>query len=465
MLERLRRLPEAARALRAAKELESHEEWDAERLAAHQRERLLAIVRHAAERSPYYRERFAGVELSDDLDLAALPTLDKATMLASFDELVTDRRLTLAGVERHLEEVERGDPGADPMLFREHRAMASGGSSGRRGVFVYSREEWTGVLAGVLRVNNGYLGLAPRLPRRRVATIMAGSPLHMTGRMMRSIDVGAQRQLRFDARAPLGELVDALNAFQPESLSAYASVAAQLAERQIAGELRIAPRVVSTTSEVRTAEMEERILAAWGRAPFDAYASTETGILACECDRHAGLHVFSDLVHIEVVDAEHRPVPPGELGSRVLVTNLINRTQPMIRLELDDLVTLSPNPCPCGRPFPLIESLDGRSDDILEMPASGGGTVDVHPLTLRSPLAGIAALSEYRIVYGGDELRVDAVLNSSGDGERARDEVEASLAAALAERGVQPPPIRVEPVAEIPRHPQSGKRKLIEVRA
>ncbi|MEX2107403.1 MAG: hypothetical protein WD827_00790 [Solirubrobacterales bacterium] len=463
MIERLRRLPEVARALRFSRVLESHDQWSLEQLRAHQRQRLLAIVRYAAANSPYYRERFAGIELSDDLDLAALPRLDKATMLENFDDLVTDRRLTLAGVEQHLTELEGADSRTDPMLFGEYRAMASGGTSGRRGVFVYGRDDWTEVLAGgPMRVQKSYFHFGPRLPRRRFATIFADHPLHMTGRINRSLDVGVHRFLRLDARMSHGELVEALNAFGPEGLTTYPSTAALLAERQLAGELRIHPQMVFTSGEVRTPEMEERIVEAWGRTPFNNYGATEIGPYgAAECDRHTGLHLFEDQVLLEVVDDDYRPVPAGEPGSRLLLTNIFNRTQPLIRYELNDLLTVSPDPCPCGRPFPLLRSIAGRSDDVLEMPAAEGGTIKVHPLTLRSPLAGIATLSEYRIVYGAGELRVKAVLNGA-DG-RVCGEIEAKLGAALAERGVQVPPILVESAAEIPRHPHSGKHKAIEV--
>lgn len=464
MIERLRRMPTAIRAVRGGRRLEAHDRWSVEELRAHQRKRLLAMVRHAAAHSDFYRERFAGIELSDDLDLTELPRLDKATMLENFDELVTDRRLSLAGIERHLTEVEGADPRADPMLLGEYRAMASGGSSGRRGVFVYGRADWTEVLAVLVRCWGAYFGFAPRLPRRRFATIGADHPLHMGGRWNRSVDTGAHRMLRLDARDPTGELVEALNAFRPEGITTYPATIAQLAERQLAGELRIAPEIIATSGEVSTVEMTERVTAAFGRVPFNYYGASEAPFIAADCDRHAGLHVFEDHVQIEVVDEEYRPVPVGEPGSRLLVTSLINRTQPLIRYELNDLLTLSPDPCPCGRPFPLLESVGGRSDDVLELPAAAGGTIKVHPLTLRSPLAGVAALSEYRIVYGGGELRVEALLAGT-DRRRACGEIEARLEAALVERGAQPPSIHVESVDEIPCHPRSGKHKAIEVQA
>lgn len=467
MIERLRRLPEVARALRSGRRLTAHDAWSVEQLRARQRDRLLAIVRHAAASSPYYRERFAGIELSDELDLAALPTLDKAAMLENFDELVTDRRLTLAGVEAHLEELEHADPHADPKLYGEYRALASGGTSGRRGVFVYGREDWTEALAGAARLNIGFLGQRPRLPRGRVTTIWGEGAHYITGRMLRSLDIGISpfRQQRLDARMPLGEMVEALNAFRPDWLAAYASTAALLAEQQLAGILRISPRTVVTSAEVRTAEMEERIVAAWGQAPFNVYISTESGApIAAECSRHAGLHLFEDTVQLEMVDDDYRPVAIGEPGSHLLLTNLFNRTQPLIRYELDDLAALSPDPCPCGRPFPLLRSVEGRSDDVLELPSRGGATVKVHPLALEDAMSGIAAVSEYRIVHRSGELHVRVVLDEAVDRGRACGEVEGRLGSALAESGARVPPTRIECVGEIPRHPRSGKRKLIEVR-
>jgi phenylacetate-coenzyme A ligase PaaK-like adenylate-forming protein len=283
--------------------------------------------------------------------------------------------------------------------------------------------------------------------------------------MGRSTDVGLYRSLRLDARAPLAEQVSALNAHRPGVLVAYSSSAAMLAEEQLAGRLRIAPEVVVTTSEVRTVEMEERIREAWGRGPFNGYASTETGFLATDCKHHRGLHLLSELVYLEVVDDEGRPVAPGEPGSRTLVTNLVNRTQPLIRFELNDLVTLAAESCPCGRPHQLIETVDGRRDDILSFPGAHGGTVSVHPLAIRSPLAAIAALREYRVVQEPSALRVEAVL-AGANGERGStaEEIAQRLESALSARGARPPRIAVEPVAEIPRHPGSGKRRLIEVR-
>lgn len=272
----------------------------------------------------------------------------------------------------------------------------------------------------------------------------------MTSRLARSIDVGAHRVLRLDARTPVAELVPRLNAFQPEALTAFPSVAALLADQQLAGRLHIAPTTVATTSEVRTAEMEDRIVAAWGVQPYNGYAATETGMLATDCSEHAGMHLLEDLAIVEIE------------ADRVLVTNLVNRTQPLIRYELTDLVVVADEPCPCGRPTRLLQRVDGRSDDVLHLPGTGGVPVAVHPVTLRSPLANLSALRQYRIVHDTDGLTVQAVL-APGD-ESAELEIRRRLTSALQEHGVDAPPITVTAVDALDRHPVSGKTRLVESR-
>ena len=78
------------------------------------------------------------------------------------------------------------------------------------------------------------------------------------------------------------------------------------------------------------------------------------------------LHVNADWVLLEPVDAEHRPMPPGEPSHTVLLTNLANRVQPIIRYDLGDSVIAKPEPCACGSPLPAIR-VEGRHDDVVSL--------------------------------------------------------------------------------------------------
>lgn len=451
-----RRLGDFARGLRLGRELAGHEDWSRERFKVWQAAWQHQILGFAVTRSPFYRERFAGRPL-DGAPLASLPTLDKETLMERWDDVVTVPDLRLADVEAHLDALERDD-----YLHGRFRAMATGGTSGRRGVFVFDRQEWSACLAGFLRWSD-WSGTRPRLPRLRVASVSATSPMHMTARFGMSIDVGLHRLLRLDARAPIDELCAAVDRFRPDALIGYPSVLALLALEQLEGRLHVAPRTVSTTSEVRTPEMTERIRAAWGVEPFDVYGITEAGIFAVDCEHHVGQHLFEDLAIVEVVDEAGRPVPDGEPGARLLVTNLFNRTLPLIRYELDDLVTLSPDPCPCGRPFRVIAALEGRSDDVLHLPGAAGGTVPVHPHAVRSLLARFAEVAQYRVVHDWDGVHVELVLraNASPDTpERVGRALREVLLALGADRHVD-----ARSVERLERTPgPAGKLKLVESR-
>lgn len=177
-----------------------------------------------------------------------------------------------------------------------------------------------------------------------------------------------------------------LNQLRPDVLVAYASMIRVLAGEQLAGRLRIAPRGVNSSSEVLTAEARADATRAWNVAPFNVYAATETGGVAAECAHHTGMHLSEDLVIPEVVDDAYRPVPPGESGDRLLVTVLFSRTVPLIRYEMTDRVRLATRACPCGLPFRLLEAVEGRTDDMLELPGRDGGTTAIHPVVFHRVL-------------------------------------------------------------------------------
>ncbi|MDF2742491.1 MAG: Coenzyme synthetase-like protein [Actinomycetia bacterium] len=458
--DKARRLAEIARAMRLARELIGHDRWTEAQLAAHQRRRLEQVVRHAAASSPFYREHLAGLGPADPVELGQLPTVDKATVMDRFDDLVTDRRLTLAAVEAHLDGL-----AGDDLLLGRYRAMATGGSTGRKGVFVADRPEWRQYLGGFFRWNH-YIGLKPRLPRRlRVASIAAARPLHMTYRMAASIDVGLYRVLRLEAATPPAAMVEALNRHQPEFLYAYGSVLGLLAAEQLEGRLRISPAIIASSGETHTDELRDAIRSAWETSSFELYAMTEAGIIGSHCERHTGIHLFEDQAIFEVVDERDRPVPPGQVGHKLLVTNLVTRTQPLLRYEVSDMVAVAPGRCPCGRPFRLLAGIEGRNDDILHLPAAAGGTTAVHPLALRTALAGIPGLAQYKVIQDRDGLHVRVALRPGADPADAAHLVATRLAAKLTAQGATRPAIQVELRDTLQdERDTAGKFKLVESR-
>jgi len=152
------------------------------------------------------------------------------------------------------------------------------------------------------------------------------------------------------------------------------------------------------------------------------------------------------------VDEENRPVPVGTPGYKLLLTNLVNHAQPLIRYELTDSVTLAAPEA--------IASIDGRSDDILRLPATGGRKVAVHPLRLRAPFARLPEVALYQLVYDGSELCVRIVPRPDATADTS-EHVRSAVHAALDEVGVTTP-IRIEIVGSIEREGHAAKLKLIK---
>jgi phenylacetate-CoA ligase len=453
----MKRLLENIPAIRHSRVLARHDHWTAEQLRTHQQERLVQIVDYARTRSAFYRRLYQNV---DEVELERLPIIDKAAVMDQFDDVVCDPRLSLRALEQHLDGLE-----TDELYLDEYRVLATGGTTGRKGVFVFDRREWRELVAGFYRMSD-FVGLRPRLPRRvPIAAVGASRPAHVSYRLAASADTGIFRVLRLSAMSPLGDIVAGLNAHQPEFLYAYSSVVSLLTLEQQEGRLAISPRIVVTSGETPTGDLAASVRSVWGGAWFELYGTTESGIFGVHCAQHTGMHLFEDQFIVEVVDENHRPVPPGQSGDHILLTSLVSRTQPLIRYVISDLVTIRPEPCPCGRPYRVVAGIEGRNDDIVRLVGRDGGRIVVHPHALRSPMAAVPGLREYRILHDEHGLHVRVALRPGFGVDDTTSAIRRGLGDAATALGASDLEISVEIVERIEDGRDSaGKFRTIESR-
>ncbi len=420
-----------ARVLKLRRTLRVRERWSPQAIARHQTEQLAQLRAHAYAQSPFYARWHKGME---GKSLTELPILTKAQLMGEFDELVTDRAVRLTEVRVHLDQLQN-----DELFLGKYRVTRTAGSTGNPGIFVHDPKEWASILASYSRAQE-WAGIIAGLTRRtRLAVVSSRVPWHQSARVGSSVNSPFIPVKRFDATDPIEVTVAGLNAWRPENLIAYAAMAGQLAEEQIADRLHIAPRTVMCSSEVLTQAARARIERAWGIQPFNVYATTETAGIAAECTRHR-LHLFQDLVIAEVVDEKNRPVPPGEFGAKLLVTVLFSRTLPLIRYEVSDRVMISEQPCDCGLPFLSLAEIEGRAEDVLHLPGLSGGFIAIHPNLFHDLLEPLP-VGAWQIIEEVDVIRVLLVQPalSINDLELAR-----QVHDALEKAGAAAPPARVE---------------------
>ncbi len=363
--------------------------WRAQRegsagLAQRQETRLAALVAHAQERSRFYRRLYRDLP-AEGIVLRDLPPVTKRELMASFDDWVTDPRVTLAGVQAFV-----ADPTLIATLFcGEFFVCTSAGTTGHPGLFVYDRravETYRAISIG--RITPAWAGARGllRMTRRgfRWAAVV-GTGGHYAGAGWMELERRRSRWLShayrvFTVRQPLAELVTALNAFDPAILTAYPSALELLAEEQLAGRLNLRPVFAEIAGESTTHDACARAAAAFGCPIRNVYAASEFLVMAFSCP-HDWLHLNSDWAVLEAVDENLRPTPRGEPSHTVLLTNLANRVQPIIRYDLGDSVLERPDPCPCGSPLPAIRVV-GRRDDILRLIGADGRIVRIVPLAI-----------------------------------------------------------------------------------
>jgi len=431
--------------LRKRREFRVREYWSRQRLDDYLRDSLQTLRQYAYVNSPFYQQFHKGLY---DAPLESLPALTKSMMMDHLDELVTDREIRLQDIIAYMEDAQRPE-----RFLGRYVINATSGSSGRLGISIFSSKEWGTLMASAFARTPLSLSFTRRI---KTAQIASTTTLHMSTQGGSTFQKLFMPILMLPASEPLASMVEKLNEWKPDTLVLYASIGRILADEQLAGHLKIAPGTVMSGSEVLTEETRRRMMQAWGDRIYDNYAATE-GVAAIECEQHWGMHMMEDLAIVENVDANNRPVPAGVYGDKLLVTVLFKYTQPLIRYEIEDSLRFTDEPCPCRRPFKLIDSIQGRVQEILSFSSVSGGSVSVHPLVFHN-IMDTLPVSGWQVVQEVDGLHI---LLAGVRGVIDDKHLEGLVHHALALQGVLIPHIQVDHVLSIPQT-IAGKTPLVK---
>lgn len=349
-------------------------------LEAHQAKQLARHLEFLAQESPYFRP-YGG------LPLPVWPQMDKGVMLANFDDMNT-AGLSLPDV---FEVALRSELDRDfAPLLQGHTVGLSSGTSAQRGVFVASSREraaWAGIV------------LAKALPRGLFAGERVALFLRANSTLYTAIESRHLAFRFFDLFAPLEGHLPSLAGYTPTVLVAPAQVLRMLALAKLDGRLPIAPVKVISVAEVLGLDDRALIERAFGPV-HELYQATE-GFLAATC-AHGTLHLNEEFLHVEpewLDDAQTRFVP--------IITDFTRTTQPIVRYRLNDVLVRRTTPCPCGAHTLALDAIEGRCDDLLELPGQNGQVVHAFADVLSRALAQVLPLSaDYTLVQDGPDSLV-----------------------------------------------------------
>ena len=154
-------------------------------------------------------------------------------------------------------------------------------------------------------------------------------------------------------------------------------------------------------SERWSTKMREYIRNELGVELYDIYGLTEIygpGI-GITCEKEQGIHYWDDYVYIEIINPETgEPVPDGETGE-IVITTLVKEGAPLLRFRTHDLSRIIPEKCSCGRSYPRLDTIGGRSDDMFKVRG-----VNMFPKQVEELLQDVdGVLSEYNITIAHDD--------------------------------------------------------------
>lgn len=421
------------RTVAVRRQMEESQWWPAERLQQLRLERLRALLAHAGQHVPYYRDLFARTGFSADSvrsldDLARLPLLDKATIRANTERLKADDAQDLA-------------------------RFNTGGSSGEPLIFFIGKERVSHDVAAKWRATRWW-----NVDIGDPEIVVWGSPIELGAQdRMRALRDRLFRTRLLPAFEMSDEKVDGFLAeirrVRPKMLFGYPSALSHFARRARARGLRmddLGIRVAFVTSE-RLYDDQRRIIGeTFGCPVANGYGGRDAGFIAHACPQ-GGMHITAEDIIVEIIDGEGRPLPAGQSGE-IVVTHLATRDFPFIRYRTGDVGTLDTAPCACGRGLPLLKEIHGRSTDFL---VARNGTV-MHGLALIYILRDLPQVKAFKIVQESlDMTRVMVVPEERLDDSLAR-KIEQGFKARLGS-DVE---IRIEATDAIPAE-KSGKYRYV----
>ncbi|HQC42490.1 MAG TPA: hypothetical protein PLV91_03350 [Verrucomicrobiota bacterium] len=327
-------------------------------------DRLRGLLRHAKEHSPYLSKLYRDID-PENFSLNELPIQERAILEENFEEWVTDPAIRKADAKAFLADPENmGIP-----FLEKYSLVTTSGTSGAPLIVV--RDELHQTVHRAFRQKRLLGRIPPELFRpdlNRIAVILqqnAPSANFISFlRLKRLFPEESENILGLSTIDPIPELVRKLNEFQPATLCGYSSLLGLLALEQIHGRLQITPSLILSTAEHLTGVTVTTLRSAFNDCTvLNDYCAAEGGEIAmtCPCGK---LHVNEDWIILEPVDEDDRPISPMEISDSVLVTDLSNFVQPIIRYRLDDRVQKMSKPCRCGSKRQMI-TVHGRESDVV----------------------------------------------------------------------------------------------------
>lgn len=356
------------------REMEAADRFSAGELEELRRRKLRDLIEYSYAHVPYTRTRMqqAGVgpdQIREPEDLLRLPLMRKADVRNNRELLRSDIAGKLA-------------------------SFTTGGSSGEPLIFDLAKRRVASRVACRVRTSHWW-GVGIGDPELAIWGSIVEVKRQDWLRKMRDFFLATRLLSAFELNAPtITRYLDILERGPCRQIFAYPSaiyLVCLQARKEGRNLRRLGVKVVFVTGEVLFPYQRELVSETLNCPVANGYGGRDSALIAHECPQ-GGMHILSDAVILEVLDPSGRPAPPGEPGE-IVITDLYSHEAPFIRYATGDIAVMSSRRCPCGRTLPMLERIEGRSNDSIVAP---DGRV-INSLALIYAVREIEGIERFRI--------------------------------------------------------------------
>ncbi len=412
-------------------------------IKTYQLRKVQNIINYALRYSAFFAKHYRDLDVNR---VWSLPTVNKELMMENLSTYNTIG-LTRQEILDFCLEIERSRDFSKRL--KDVNIGMSSGTSGNKGVEITTRRE------------EAYLKTAlfarfplPKAKLNLAFILRVSTPAFQINRFGHHLTYINQMN-------PLEEICAQLESLEPNVISAPTSMLRLLADQVEQGKLSVNLKEIVSYAEILYPEDKNYLSQVFNCPVFEIYKATE-GAIALSC-RLGNLHINEDLIAVELFDENGTPTQAGKPSHRMLVTDLHKTSQPILRYELDDVLTISPEPCLCGSSFRVIQQIQGRADDLFcGVRADGGQNQFIFPDYIRRAIIVLSdTIKDYQVIQTDlDAVSVHLLVSEKANMDELADLVKASIQKVFTAHGCCPPEVKVD---FLPPIPNANSSKLIRI--
>ncbi|MGM0445902.1 MAG: phenylacetate--CoA ligase family protein [Bacillota bacterium] len=425
-----------------------HLKYSKEDIKVLQDKKFKKLLKYTYKKSSFYKKLYkkSGIDYKelDNIELENLPVVNKKMIMDNFNDVLTINNIKKNDIVKFIEK----NPDPKKMYKDKYIVVHSSGTTGEIGYYIYTKKNWELLKAvGSSRLFNSF-----SLKSKKYAFIGAVDG-HYAGISFFLSPVNKIEQLFYkdyliiDINYPLESYIDKLNEFQPDIISGYPSALELLIDYQKDRKLDINPEHIICGGEPLSTTVINKIKKHWNKTPYNFYGTSESILMGVGIGSE-GIYIFDDLVIVEIKD------------EKILLTNLYNYSQPLIRYEINDLMTKS-DIKNIGWPFKHVENISGRTEDLLWLINNKNEYDFIHPIVIVE--LHLKGVKRYQLTKLSDrKIMIKVVKQKNADKSKIENNIKDKLEKIIQKKDMTNVMLDIKFVNEIKNNPVTGKFNIIK---